>query len=242
MINKETYLPLREEAYQLIKKMILKGEFKPGERLSENQLGKRLGVSRTPIRESFRRLAAEELVYISPKGGARISELTREDIDEIYEIRDILESFAAQKAALLITDAEIQSLKRLIRESKKCFISKDVSKMAGINTKFHNVLCKASKNRRLFKLIDILYAPITQYIELILETGGMRSSIEQHEEILDAVIKRDGRAAKESTHNHIVRGREIILKKAEKDLAEASRWKFGVVKGRNNRRNYFGNK
>ena len=216
MINKETYLPLREEAYQLIKKMILKGHFKPGEKLSENQLSKKLGVSRTPIRESLRRLAAEDLVYISTRGSVKISELTRKDIDEIYEIRDVLESFAAEKAASLITDVEIDSLKKLLGESKKCFANKDVSKMAIINTKFHNVVYQASKNRRLFKLIDILCTNITRHRELILETGSMRSSIEGHQEILNALMNRDGKASKQSTHNHIVRGRQILLKKIEK--------------------------
>jgi DNA-binding GntR family transcriptional regulator len=216
MIDRETYLPLREEAYQVIKKMILKGHFKPGERLSENQLSKTLGVSRTPIRESIRRLAAEDLVYLSAKGSARISELTRKDIDEICEIRCVLESFAAEKAASLITDVEIESLKKLLRESKRCFTNKDISKMAKINTKFHSVIYQASKNKRLFKLIDILCTNIIRHRELILETGGMRSSIEGHKEMLNALMKRDGKAAKESTHNHIVRGTQILLQKVEK--------------------------
>lgn len=215
MINKETYVPLREEAYDLIKRMILKGHFKPGERLTENQLSKKLGVSRTPIRESLRKLAAEGLVDISPKSGARISELAKNDIDEIYEIRDVLESFAAEKAASSITDVEIETLKKLLRESKKSLINKDILRMAQINTKFHNVIYKASKNRRLIKLIDILCTNITKHRELILETGG-KESIEGHEEILKALIKRDEKAVRESTHKHIVRGREILLKKIER--------------------------
>ena len=215
MINKGTYVPFSEGAYDLIKKMILKGHFKPGERLTENRLSKELGISRTPVRESLRRLATEGLVYISPKGGARISELTRMDINEIYEIRDILESFAMQKAASAITDSEIETLKKLLRESRKAFSNKDTSRMAQINTKFHNIICKASKNRRLFRLIDILCTNITRHRELILETGG-KESIEGHQEILNALIKRDEKAAKESAHNHIARGREILLKRIER--------------------------
>ena len=87
--------------------------------------------------------------------------------------------------------------------------------MAQINTKFHNVIYKASKNGRLIKLIDVLCTNITKHRELILETGG-KESIEGHEEILKALIKRDDKAAKESTLKHIRRGREILLKKIER--------------------------
>lgn len=212
MINRSDYVPLRENAYKVIKRMILKGYFKPGERLIENQLSKNFGVSRTPIRESIRKLAAEGLVEITPKGGTKISKLSENDIDEIYEIRDVLESLAAEKAASIMTDKDIESLEKLVKDAEKALLNNEIKKMAQIDTKIHNIICKFSKNNRLFQLIDVLCTNITRHRELILETPGAgKEAIVGHREIINALRKRDKKAIRKSIHEHIMRGREILL-------------------------------
>jgi DNA-binding GntR family transcriptional regulator len=154
------------------------------------------------------------LVEITPKRGTRISQLTKNDIDEIYEIRDVLESFAAQKAASVITDKEIESLERLLEESQKALLNKHTKKMARIDTKIHNLICKSSKNSRLFQLIDVLCTNITRQRELILEASGAgKEAIAGHRKIVNALKKRDKQAIKKSVHEHIMRGREILLEK-----------------------------
>jgi DNA-binding GntR family transcriptional regulator len=214
MINKSDYIPLRENAYELIKRMILKGHLKPGERLIENQLSKKFGVSRTPIRESIRKLAAEGLVEITPKSGTRISQLTKSDIDEIYEIRDVLEGLAAERAAPIITDKEIESLERLLKDAEKALLNKDIKRMAQIDTKIHDLICKSSKNNRLFQLISVLCTNITRQRELILATPGAgKEAIAGHRKIINAIKKRDKHVIKKSVHEHIMRGREILLEK-----------------------------
>jgi DNA-binding GntR family transcriptional regulator len=214
MIDKSDYVPLRENAYELIKRMILKGYFKPGERLIENQLSKKFGVSRTPIRESIRKLAAEGLVEITPKGGTKVSKLTKKDIDEIYEIRGVLESLAAEKAASLMSHEEIESLEKLLKDSEKTLLNKDMKRMAQIDTKIHNLICKYSKNNRLSQLIDVLCTNITRQRELILETPGAgKEAIAGHRKIINAIKKRDKQVIKKSVHEHIMRGREILLEK-----------------------------
>jgi DNA-binding GntR family transcriptional regulator len=212
MTHKSDYLPLRENAYALTKRMILKGYFKPGERLIENQLSKKFGVSRTPIREAIRKLAAEGLVEITPRDGTKISKLTKNDIDEIYEIRDVLESFAAEKAASIITQKEIESLETLLKDSQKALLDKDIKKMAQIDTKIHNLFCKCCKNDRLIQLIEVLCTNITRHRELILKTPDAgKEAIEGHREIITALKKRNKKAIRKSVHEHIMRGREILL-------------------------------
>jgi len=212
MIHKSDYIPLRENAYELIKRMVLKGYFKPGERLIENQLSKKFGVSRTPIREAIRKLAAEGLVEITPKDGAKISKLTRNDIDEIYEIRDVLECFAAEKAASIITDKEVESLEKLLKDSENALLEKDMKRMAQIDTKIHNLFCKCCKNDRLIQLIEVLCTNITRHRELILETPDAgKEAIAGHREIINALKKRNKKAIRKSVHEHIMRGREILL-------------------------------
>ena len=214
MINRSDYVPLRENAYKVIKRMILKGYFKPGERLIENQLSKNFGVSRTPIRESIRKLAAEGLVEITPKGGTKISKLSENDIDEIYEIRDVLESLAAEKAASIMTDKDIESLEKLVKDAEKALLNNEIKKMAQIDTKIHNIICKFSKNNRLFQLIDVLCTNITIQRELILETTGAgKEAIAGHRKIINALKRRDKQAVKKTIHEHIMRGKEILLEK-----------------------------
>ncbi len=214
MINKSDYVPLRENAYELIKRMILKGYFKPGERLIENQLSKKFGVSRTPIRESIRKLAAEGLVEITPKGGTKISKLTKNDIDEIYEIRDVLESLAAEKAASIITDREIESLERLLKDAEKALLNKDMKRMAQIDTKIHNLICKSSKNNRLFQLIDVLCTNITRQRELILETPGAgKEAIAGHRKIINAIKKRIKRLQENQFMNILCEAEKFFWRK-----------------------------
>lgn len=213
-IRKNNYIPFRESAYDLIKKMILKGELKPGERITESQLCSYLGVSRTPIRESIRRLTAEGLVEVNPKGEARITELKENEIEEIYQIRAVLESFAAGEAASRLRDKEIAALRKLLRESGQACSGNDFGKMAQINTKFHNLIYKAAKNRKLFQIIDGLCTNVTIHRALILATQrGAQESIRDHEIILDALVKRDKKAAATAVFNHVSRAKIILLEK-----------------------------
>jgi DNA-binding GntR family transcriptional regulator len=217
VLTKASYVPFGEEAYDVIKKMILKGDLKPGERLIESHLSRRLGISRTPIRESIQRLTADGLVEMWPKGGARVSELRAKDIEEIYEIRDVMESFAAEKATRLLTDKEIEALKKLAHEGEVALDKRDISKMARINTRFHRIICKASRNERLLKLTDVLQTNITRYRELILEGPvAAGAAMEGHREIADAMAKRDQRAVKRAMHKHISRVKQTLLRKLQK--------------------------
>jgi DNA-binding GntR family transcriptional regulator len=211
-IEQESFTPYAVSAYKTIRRMITAGMLKPGERLVENRLSKQLGVSRTPIRESIRKLASEGLVYIRSKGGAIVSEFTKKDLDEIYEIRVALEGLAARKAALEITETEILRLKELLTLAEKACLNRDIQQMAKLTAKLDGIVSKASRNNRLFRLIDMVYTAGNLQRELILRNpGACEESVRRHKEILDALIRRDSAAAKQAVQNYIMRGKEIIL-------------------------------
>ena len=90
------YLPLRDIVFQTLRKAILNGELEPGERLMETQLGEKLGVSRTPIREAIRKLELEGLVIMVPRKGAQVAQFTGKDIQDVLEVRASLEALAAE--------------------------------------------------------------------------------------------------------------------------------------------------
>ena len=106
-VDMNEYLPLRDVVFNTLRKAILKGELKPGERLMEIALAERLGVSRTPVREAMRKLELEGLVSIIPNKGAYVTGITRQDVEDIYAIRSLLEGLCARWATAYITEKQL---------------------------------------------------------------------------------------------------------------------------------------
>jgi transcriptional regulator, gntR family len=105
-LNMDEYLPLREVVFKTLRNAIVHGEFEPGERLMEVTLAKRLGVSRTPVREAMRMLELEGLVVMIPRRGAEVARITAKDLSDALEIRMALEDLAAGLACKRIDDGE----------------------------------------------------------------------------------------------------------------------------------------
>ncbi len=116
-VNPEEYMPLREVVFLTLRRQILRGELKPGERLMEISLANKLGVSRTPIREAIRKLEHEGLVVMIPRRGAHVAEITRQELNDVLEIRKSLETLAITKACDYMTDRDIHEL----REAEEAF-------------------------------------------------------------------------------------------------------------------------
>ena len=95
-IEMNEYLPLRDVVFNTLRQAILRGELQPGERLMEIQLAQRLGVSRTPVREAIRKLELEGLVLMIPRRGAEVAEITRQDLEDVLEVRAALEELAVK--------------------------------------------------------------------------------------------------------------------------------------------------
>ena len=107
---------LREGTYKALRKAILKGKVKPGQRLKEERLASEIETSRTPIREAFHKLEQEELVTRLPHGGFTVREWSRSDVEEIFGIRSVLESYAAYLATEKIDEAKLTMLEDKLRE------------------------------------------------------------------------------------------------------------------------------
>ena len=121
-IRMDEYLPLRDVVFNTLRQAILKGELKPGERLMEIQLANKLGVSRTPVREAIRKLELEGLVLMIPRKGAEVAEITRQDMEDVLEVRTALEELAVKDACDHITDAQLSELKKASSEFKKALL------------------------------------------------------------------------------------------------------------------------
>ena len=161
---------LREEVYESLKKSILHGKLKAGQRLIEEQLAHQVGISRTPVREAFHKLERDELVTRLPKGGFAVREFTKEDVEEIFGIRSALESYAAYLATLHITPDKISTLEKKLKESEEALEKGDDEKVVQLHTEFHDLLYKSCKSKKLVEMINNFRDYFYRYRSALLHT------------------------------------------------------------------------
>lgn len=162
-INTDSYLPLRDVVYNTIRDAILSGKLAPGERLMENQLAEKLGVSRTPIREALRMLGQENLVGLVPRKGAQVLDMSEKDIKDILEIRSSLETLAVGLACSRMTDEELAELKKIQEEFVQASNSGDFEKMATIDERFHDRIFRSIRNDKLLYVVNNLKMQLFRY-------------------------------------------------------------------------------
>lgn len=207
------YLPLRDVVFNTLRQAILKGELKPGERLMEITLAKKLGVSRTPIREAIRKLELEGLVIMVPRKGAEVADITEKDLKDVLEVRTALEELAIELAIVKMTDEDIDELKN----ANEIFIENakdgDLVKLAQSDVDFHEIIYLSTDNKRLNQIVSNLSEQMYRYrFEYIKDKNTHACLIEEHKAIIAALEKRDLPKAKEAIKLHVVNQEENILR------------------------------
>ena len=200
------------KAYEEIRKRLLAGDYAPGDRLSEQELSDAIGVSRTPVREALRLLAAECFVDIEPNVGASVVDWGREEIGDIFEIRAMLEGYAARKAALKASTGHIADLKRIVADIDAALdkgTRPPVAAFLRLNSRFHEKLRHASGNSRLAEIIGrfteqaVVHRTARQYTH-----DDMRRSNALHRDIVAAVEAQNGALAETLMRAHILAAAE----------------------------------
>ncbi len=182
---------------------ILRGTFKPGEKLDQQELAERLGVSRSPIREALRTLAAEELVTNVPHRGAVVTERTTAELEELLFIRSLLEGVAAKRAAPRITDEQLKKIEAVLIQGEE---SNDLEEVLGLNNDFHNMIYESYEQPVLIATIQQLRNKIAPYNRVFLEKEGQKNEAwEDHRRIYEAFLARDGEKAEAETIKHLRR-------------------------------------
>ncbi len=211
---------LRDEVYEALKKSILHGKLKGGQRLIEETLAEEIGISRTPVREAFHKLERDELVTRLPKGGFAVREFTKEDVDEIFGIRSALESYAAYLATLHMTPDKISQLEKKVKESEEAFEKGDEERLVQLNTEFHDLIYRSCKSKKLFEMINNFRDYFFRYRPFLLRTEkGTNYSIQDHRRMLEAMKRKNPRLVERLVRNHLQRGKEIILKEISQKRA-----------------------
>lgn len=197
-------LPLRDVVFNTLRQGILTGSLKPGERLMEIHLANRLGVSRTPIREAIRMLELEGLVTMVPRKGAEVARISSQDLSDVLEVRRVLDGLATELACARITQEEKEELKCCENDFVKAIESKDVTKIAKADVDFHDVILRASGNKRLIQMMNNLAERIYRYrLEYIKDENNHDSLINEHTEIVKYVCEGDTINAVMAAKRHI---------------------------------------
>ena len=208
---------LGNQAFEQIKQMIVRGEIPAGKRIIESELAESMGISRTPVREAVHKLGAEGFLKPLPKGGYVVRGLGISDIEETFEIRSILESFAAFLAANRHRHEEILPLEEKIEEFQRSLDNNDLKELARLNTEFHELLYALSRSQRLIKMIYNLRDEIYFLRKIILSSIDMaRLSNKDHREIINAIEKRQAKTAEMLVRDHILRGKEFVINEIRK--------------------------
>lgn len=212
----DEYLPLRDVVFNTLRRAILKGELEPGERLMEIALANKLGVSRTPIREAIRKLELEGLVVMIPRKGAEVARITEKDLRDVLEVRASLEKLAIELACDRIEDEEIADLKETCQAFAESLSSEDLTTMAEKDVAFHDVIFRATKNARLIQILNNLREQMYRYrLEYLKDIEARPRLVEEHQKIMDAVIRRDREEAVRLIRDHIYIQELTVIKKIQ---------------------------
>lgn len=207
---------LREEVYESLRRSIIHGKLKGGQRLIEETLAHQVGISRTPVREAFHKLERDDLVVRLPKGGFSVKKFTREDVEEIFGIRSALESYAAYLATIHITPEKLALLEKKSEESEKALDSLDFDKVVQLHTEFHDILYKTSKSKKLAEMINNFSDYFYRYRPALIHTeNGFKHSLNDHRRMIEGMKRNNPRLVERLVRKHLERGKEIILKEID---------------------------
>jgi len=201
-----------DKAYETVKQGILTSRFPGGARVTEQEIAALSGVSRTPVREALRRLQAEGLVDFTPNFGAVVTAWTESDVDEVFQLRSLLESHGARRAAMLATPEQLATLRELaeaqFRESTQR-TEGYLDRIGELNSRFHHTLQDVAASPRLTRALSALIeAPLMMRTFHKYSADDLERSAQHHLELCSALEARDAdwAASVMASHVHAARG------------------------------------
>lgn len=211
-VDMDEFLPLRDVVFNTLRKAILTGQLKPGERLMEVHLANRLGVSRTPIREAIRKLELEGLVIMIPRRGAEVARITEKSLKDVLEVRRALDALSVELACERITPEALEQLKEACKSFEEATKTKDAAVIAKADVALHDIIVEAAGNQRLCQLVNNLSEQMYRYrFVYIKEDSRHETLVAEHREIYESILKRDKERAAKAVRLHIDNQEKSIL-------------------------------
>ncbi len=198
---------LYEEVAELLRQRIFKRELEPGSWIDEVKLAEEYGISRTPLREALKVLAAEGLVTMKVRRGAYVTEVSEQDLTEVYALLSLLESDAAGVVAAKASPAELAELQSIHRELESAVGDRD--RFFAINEQFHMRLLEIAGNRWRNQMVaDLRKVMKLNRHHSLFKSGRIEESLAEHGQVMDALARRDAAAATQRMQAHFANGLE----------------------------------
>jgi DNA-binding GntR family transcriptional regulator len=193
---------LSDRVFAALEHAIIEGELPAGMRLRADELASRFQISRIPVREALRSLATEGWVELRPRHGASVRSRTNAELEELFEMRLILEVGAAGRAAERRTEHDLGRLDELVAAGNAAVAAGDGAEFARINERFHMLVTECAHNETLTLFAQRIGKRVRFYYKTVV-TGRGRASAAEHAEIVDAIRRQDGKRAAELTASHV---------------------------------------
>jgi len=215
---------LHDEVIERLRDMIVEGELPPGARVPERALCERFGISRTPLREALKVLAAEGLVELLPNRGARIVALSATDVDELFEVLAGVEALAGELACERIARRELQVVRRAHDAMVRCFETGDLSTYFKLNQEIHQRIVDAAGNETLRHVHEGLAGRIKRARFMAnLSSERWRQAVEEHEQIMAALEARDGGRLSRVLKQHLSNKADVIKRALSQPIEAGER-------------------
>jgi len=204
---------LHHELVGRLQTLIINSELKPGTKVPEKQLCDQFGVSRTPLREALKVLASDGLVRLEPNRGAWVTQVTIDEVEEVFPVLGALEALSGELACKHITDAEIEEVSTLHAQMLQSYDIRDLDAYFTINQKIHRAILLAARNKTLTASCQALSLRMqrARYLANMTE-GRWRDAVQEHEQILAHLTARDGKALAAILLRHMEAKRMSVVK------------------------------
>jgi len=203
---------ISEQAYLHIRDSLLKSGVYVGQKISHQELGQRLGISHTPLREALFRLSAEGLLRHENYKGFSVAAITLKEAQEIYEAREIIEPYLAQRASSQMTPAKAKAFRSIIAAYKQLMLEPYHRKRILTDKKFHLEIAKMAGNNTLTQMLNQMYDKLIfkSPVEKI-SSKRSKEAIKEHTEILKTLEKKDGKKAARIMRDHVRGQRDYVI-------------------------------
>lgn len=213
---------LTAQVYKSLRDDILAGKFPAGTALTEAMVAEEYSVSRTPVREALRQLELARLVRIIPNKGAVVEGISKADIDDIYDIRMLIEALAAEKAAQNAGPQDIAQLQEILDLTRFYFERKDIDRLKSMDGRFHELIFALSRRRILGDILTDLHGRLIRFRGDSMRCAGRtEQTIREHQDILDAIAAKDSNRAGDLMKLHIANSYQNIMKLMQQPSAQS---------------------
>jgi DNA-binding GntR family transcriptional regulator len=214
MIDKQHFMDKQSISHDIatyIKQQILNGKLNPGDRIVEIKMARELGLSQTPVREAIRQLSGEGIITIVPNKGPIVRAMEKEDVLEIYSLRAVTEGFAIRLATQKATGEDIAALEDFYENMKRKLSDHSILSLLADSLHIHQTIMKLADHSRLSRTYESISFQISMVNRILGTESTKQKEVDQHLELIEALISRDPEQAEKTMRKHIYRSYQEFI-------------------------------